>query len=217
MPNKIVFARRSQILLSLVFFLIGQSVRAFQSSFGGTWQSTLMRERTRTTSLVKDNQRISSTGCAATRARESDQAEETSFLMKGFSTASGEIVNPYKVLKVSRDASRIEIRKAYRKVSKRYHPDMVRHKEILPGNCNNQDDVESEWERIQISYNILSEKKTRMQYDRHEVIANPGAALQRAVMGAAVAGIVGIGTSIFHVGSLTLGHMIGEDRETNSS
>lgn len=78
---------------------------------------------------------------------------------------------------------------------------------------NNNDDIEAEWERIQISYNILSEKKTRMQYDRHEVIADPGAAMTRAVAGAAVAGIVGMGKGIFHIGSSALDHMIGEKEE----
>jgi len=163
--------------------------------------------------FIKNGYKITSTGCASTRAHQSEKVEETSFLMKPFSTASGEIINPYKILKVSRSAERKEIREAYRKLSKRYHPDMVRQSEILPGNCNNHDDAEAEWERIQISYNILSEKKTRMQYDRHEVIANPGAALQRAVMGVAVAGVVGIGKGIFYFGSSTLDRLIGEETQ----
>jgi len=60
--------------------------------------------------------------------------------------------------------------------------------------------VEDEWERIQISYNILSERKRRMQYDRHEVIADPGAAMQRAALGAVAAGAVSIGKGMFHIG-----------------
>ena len=39
-----------------------------------------------------------------------------------------------------------------------------------------------------------------MQYDRHELIADPGAAMQRAFFGAAAAGVLGIGRGIFHVG-----------------
>lgn len=76
---------------------------------------------------------------------------------------------------------------------------------------NNHDDVQAEFDRIQISYNILSEKKTRMQYDRHEVIDDPAAAVQRAVMGAAVSGVVGIGKGIFHIGSSVLDHVIGQE------
>jgi len=140
--------------------------------------------------------------------------------MKEFTTASGEIVNPYKILKVSRKAEHQEIRKAYRALSKKFHPDIVRHSKYLPGHCNNHDDVEAHWERIQISYNILSEKKTRMQYDRHEVIHDPGAAMQRAAMGAAVAGVVGIGKGIFHVGASALDLVLGgndEEEKPNDS
>ena len=40
-----------------------------------------------------------------------------------------------------------------------------------------------------------------MQYDRHELIDDPGAAMQRAFLGAAAAGVMGIGKGIFHVGT----------------
>lgn len=82
---------------------------------------------------------------------------------------------------------------------------------------NNHEDVEAHWERIQISYNILSEKKTRKQYDRHEVIHDPGAAMQRAAVGAAVAGVVGIGKGIFHVGASALDLVIGGGKGDDSS
>ncbi len=59
----------------------------------------------------------------------------------------------------------------------------------------------------------MSEKKTRMQYDRHELINDPAAAMQRAMMGAAVDGIMGIGKGIFHVGASTLGHVMKEEEE----
>jgi DnaJ-class molecular chaperone len=163
--------------------------------------------------LVNYGQEIFPTVCASTRRSQSENVEETSFLMKPFSTASGEVVNPYKILNVSRRAERKEIKDAYRKLSKRYHPDIVRHSKVLPGKCNNHDDVEDEWERIQISYNILSERKTRMQYDRHEVINDPGAAMQRALLGAAVAGLFGIGKGIFHVGSKALDHALATTEE----
>ena len=76
---------------------------------------------------------------------------------------------------------------------------------------NNPDDVKDEWERIQLSYNILSEHKTRIKYDRHEMIDDPGAAVQRAVFGAAATGLLGIGKGIFHLGSSALDHIISED------
>jgi len=84
----------------------------------------------------------------------------------------------------------------------------------LSHNSNNHDDVQREWERIQISYNILSDKKKRMQYDRHEVIADPASAMQRALVGAAVAGVMEIGKGIFNVGSSAFTHIIGENQKT---
>lgn len=55
------------------------------------------------------------------------------FLLEEFCIHTGEIVDPYKTLKVSRDSQRKEVRQAYLALSKRYHPDAVRHKNILPG------------------------------------------------------------------------------------
>ena len=87
---------------------------------------------------------------------------------------------------------------------------------VLVRNSNNHDDVEAEWERIQISYNILSEKKSRMQYDRHEVIADPGAAMQRAAVGAATASVVSIGKGIFSIGTSALELILGEKGKTKN-
>lgn len=56
-----------------------------------------------------------------------------STLLDDFKTANGEILNPYRVLKVSRGAPRPEIKNAYRNLSKRYHPDGARFRAILPG------------------------------------------------------------------------------------
>lgn len=107
-PSKIMFSRQSQILLlSLAAFLVVQSVGAFQSSSRAPWQSSLLgKEIESTTSLIKYGHRISSTGCASTRAhaQQSENADETSFLMKPFSTASGEIV--YVLCLLSQTSSR---------------------------------------------------------------------------------------------------------------
>lgn len=66
-------------------------------------------------------------------ARREDNGKSENFLMDQFKTADGEIINPYRVLKVSRNAERKEIRESYRSLSKKYHPDGVRYREILPG------------------------------------------------------------------------------------
>jgi DnaJ-class molecular chaperone len=130
---------------------------------------------------------------------------ETSFLLKDFRVASGEVINPYNVLKVPRKATRDEIRAAYVTLSRRYHPDGFRQRtHILPGSCNNVDEVRDQWERIKLAYEILSNTKTRKNYDRREVLADPGAAVQRAALNAAVNSITGVGKSLFYVGSLAV-------------
>jgi hypothetical protein len=48
----------------------------------------------------------------------------------------------------------------------------------------NQDDVREEWEKVKLSYEILIDRKSRLKYDRNSVVADPGAAVGRAVGGA---------------------------------
>ena len=67
---------------------------------------------------------------AASRSRNSDSSN---FLLEEFSIYNGEVLDPYKVLKVHRSAERQEIRQKYINLSRRYHPDVVMHKDILPG------------------------------------------------------------------------------------
>lgn len=135
------------------------------------------------------------------------EKEESSFLLLEFSIASGEVINPYDVLKVSRKATREQVRSAYLTFSRRYHPDGYRHRKILPGSCNNLDEVRDQWERIKLSYEILSDSKTRKRYDRHEAIADPGAAVQRAAVDAAFSGLSGMGKGIFDMGSFAMNSM----------
>jgi DnaJ-class molecular chaperone len=128
-----------------------------------------------------------------------------SFLLKDFCVASGEVINPYRILKVPRKATRDEIRAAYVTLSRRYHPDGFRQRtHILPGACNNVDEVRDQWERIKLSYEILSNAKTRKNYDRREALADPAAAVHRAAVNAAVNSLTGMGKSLFHVGSLAV-------------
>jgi DnaJ-class molecular chaperone len=114
-----------------------------------------------------------------------------------FKTSKGEVVNPYSVLKVSRDADASVIKAAYRSLSRRYHPDGNRHRKILPGSCNSWDEVRDHWERIRVSYEILKSPVLRKRYDRHELLSDPKAALQRAAVGAAVHGVKSVGQGIF--------------------
>src|SRR5215207_1542596 len=66
-----------------------------------------------------------------------------------------EIKDLYKILGVSKEASQEEIRKSYRKLARKYHPDA------------NRDDPEAEnrFKEIQHAYEILSNPEKRREYD----------------------------------------------------
>ena len=74
----------------------------------------------------------------------------------------------------------------------------------MVSDSNNWDDVREEWERIKLSYEILVDSKTRRRYDRHEMLADPGAAVQRAALNALGKGISGVGMGIFNVGAFAV-------------
>jgi len=63
----------------------------------------------------------------------------------------------YKTLGVSRDASQEEIEKAYRKLARKYHPDM------------NPDDqtAKKKFQQIQAAFDMLSDPQKREMYDRY--------------------------------------------------
>ena len=50
----------------------------------------------------------------------------------------------------------------------------------------NLEEVREEWEKVKLSYEILSDRKLRLKYDRNSAVADPGAAVGRAVGGAAM-------------------------------
>ncbi|PAF52073.1 DnaJ C-terminal domain-containing protein [Helicobacter sp. 13S00477-4] len=61
----------------------------------------------------------------------------------------------YKTLEVSENASPEEIKKAYRKLARKYHPDVNKDKE-----------AEEKFKEINAAYEILSDEKKRTQYDQ---------------------------------------------------
>jgi DnaJ-class molecular chaperone len=70
--------------------------------------------------------------------------------------------NPYEVLGVKPTASEEEIRTAYRKLAKRYHPD------LNPGNKS----AEAKFKELSAANDILSDKDKRARFDRGEIDAS---------------------------------------------
>lgn len=62
----------------------------------------------------------------------------------------------YQTLEISENATEAEIKKAYRKLARQYHPDV-----------NKDANAEEKFKEINAAYEILSDKKKKQQYDMH--------------------------------------------------
>ena len=91
--------------------------------------------------------------------------------MRSLGTLNAAVLNHYTVLGLQRDCSRAEIRDAYRRLAKRYHPDL------------NQNSVEGRHrtEALNSAYEILSDPARRRAYDRELEEASRSAAPGRGV------------------------------------
>lgn len=72
------------------------------------------------------------------------------------------VTDYYDQLGVSRQATSAEIRQAYRRLAKRYHPD------VNPGNA----DAEARFKLIVEAYETLSDEQLRTAYDEKQANAN---------------------------------------------
>lgn len=69
---------------------------------------------------------------------------------------TGTAMNYYEILGVPKSASYDEIRKAYRKLSKKYHPDRN----------SGDESAEEKFKQVQEAWDVLSDEKKRKQYDQ---------------------------------------------------
>lgn len=63
----------------------------------------------------------------------------------------------YEVLGVSKNATDDELKKAYRKLAKQYHPD---------ANPDKKEEAEKKFKEINEAYEVLSDKQKRQMYDQ---------------------------------------------------
>lgn len=90
----------------------------------------------------------------------------------------------YEALGVSRDASDAEIKSAFRKLAKQYHPDVCK-----------EENAEEKFKEIQEAYSVLSDEQKRRQYDQFGHAAFDGA-------GAGAGGFGGFDASGFDFGDI---------------
>ena len=62
----------------------------------------------------------------------------------------------YEILGVSRDASKDDLRAAYRRLARKYHPDVSK-----------DEDAEDRFKEINEAYQVLNDDERRAQYGRH--------------------------------------------------
>ena len=67
----------------------------------------------------------------------------------------------YKVLNVSKNASQDEIQKSYRRLARKYHPDLHADKEE-----KERESAKQQFQKIQQAYDVLSDPKKRQMYDQ---------------------------------------------------
>ncbi|HEV7372801.1 J domain-containing protein [Arenibaculum sp.] len=69
--------------------------------------------------------------------------------------------DPYQVLGLGRSASADDVKQAYRRLAKQYHPD------LNPG----RGDIEQRFKEVSAAYNLLSDPEKRARFDRGEIDA----------------------------------------------
>lgn len=95
----------------------------------------------------------------------------------------------YKTLGVSKDASDADIKKAYRKLARKYHPD------ANPGDK----EAEEKFKEISAANSVIGDPETRKQYDQVRAMGS-GARFQAGAGGAGAGGFEDIFSGLFNTG-----------------
>lgn len=95
------------------------------------------------------------------RAKTIDPAMNIGEKLKNYSQLAKKSKNKdlYKVLELDKKASAADIKKAYRKMAMKYHPDKNQ------GSAEEKEIAEKKFKEISEAYNVLSDEKKRKQYD----------------------------------------------------
>ncbi|KAL7547478.1 hypothetical protein ACHAWF_010773 [Thalassiosira exigua] len=205
----------SAILRALAILSAAVAVRSFApaatTTGGGANRIRRDRDRDADARAPPPPSRPRRTATARLRGRRADA--EVSRYLTDFTTADGAVVDPYKTLRVSRDATLVEIKGSYRRLSRKLHPDMVAQRDVLPGRCANLEEVRDEWERVKLSYEVLSDPKTRKSYDRNSSVASvledPSGAMARAAVGGALGGVGMVLGGAWKIGEAVVGGAAG--------
>jgi len=80
------------------------------------------------------------------------------FHLEALLNTSAKMVDYYRVLEVSRGASAADIKKAYRRLALKWHPDK---------NPDNQDEANKKFKEISEAYEVLSDEKKKKIYDQY--------------------------------------------------
>ena len=71
-------------------------------------------------------------------------------------------MNPYEVLGIDKSATDSEIKKAFRELSKKYHPDVCK-----------EDNADQKFKEINDAYSILSDPQKKANYDSYGSAEGP--------------------------------------------
>jgi len=143
----IVFATAATVIIgALIFLARGSFIRKKTEYDIGEWESKKNRDYEKYHSeWMSDEISFERTG----KDKLSDEEFRKSLLNEN-------LPDYYAILQVSKDASQDEIKKQFRLLAKKWHPDKKQ-----------SNDAEEKMAQINMSYEVLSDQKRRKMYDQH--------------------------------------------------